>query len=1029
MIWAEGPRERSGAPGRAAAAGQTRAPAHPFALSVGELRGTLRGLAFDGPAQPAGAVVWLPTVEDAGGRAGEARRGGLVGLAPVGARSAAASAAEGAARLLPWRVVGLAIPLATAVEWLPHVLRADGRRDDVALGPDVRFWALAGRWALELLEAGRVVPSVERRPDGDRQAVWRPALGGSDERRRLRGLAEAMPPACRAWTGDVGAVPAAELLEAFLDAAVDALARGWLGGAAWPEARWLLRQDMPAGAGRWLEALGARQSAARLSARRSNGLGDAVFGWTGSAVGAHGRPFRLCLRLSAPVPEGTRGGSAWRLDYGLQAVDDPTVLVPAAAVWRVEAAVARLAGRRVEEPQELLLAELGRAGRICAPVADSLVEARPEGVDLSTEAAYRFLREDLPALEEAGVGVVAPSWWTRRGARRRLGLKLRLRPARAGVGGAAAGGLGVDALVEYDWRVALGDEEISREEFERLAAQKAPLVQLRGEWIELRPEEVDGAERFWRGRPPRGELTAGQALRLGLGGEATGLPLVSVEAEGWLEELLASVPDQLGELPEPPGFAGELRPYQRRGLAWLNFMRAHGLGACLADDMGLGKTVQTIGLLLHARAERPTLLVCPTSVLGNWVRELERFGPGLRVLVHHGHERPAEAGFADVVAQHDVVLTTYGLVHRDEARLGAIEWAGVVLDEAQNVKNPGSRSSRAARRLNAGYRLALTGTPVENRLGELWSIMEFLNPGFLGSAEGFKRRFAVPIEREGDGERAEELRRLVGPFVLRRLKTDPTIVRDLPEKLEMKVFTTLTREQATLYEAVVQDMLGKIADVEGTERRGLILATLTRLKQVCNHPAHFQGDGSVLAHRSGKLARLEEMLEELLAAGDQALVFTQFAEWGGRLRTYLQSRLDQEVLYLHGGTPAEERDKLVARFQSPDGPSVFVLSLRAGGVGLNLTRANHVFHYDRWWNPAVETQATDRAYRIGQTRTVEVHTFVTAGTLEERIDALIESKRALADAVIGTGESWLTELSTEELRSLLTLRQAVIADT
>jgi SNF2 family DNA or RNA helicase len=415
-------------------------------------------------------------------------------------------------------------------------------------------------------------------------------------------------------------------------------------------------------------------------------------------------------------------------------------------------------------------------------------------------------------------------------------------------------------------------------------------------------------------------------------------------------------------------------------------------------------------------------------VLGNWVRELAKFGPELRVLVHHGLERPDEKGFAKAAREHDVVLTTYGLVHRDEARLAGVDWAAIVLDEAQNVKNPSARSSRAARRLVTPFRVALTGTPVENRLGELWSIMEFLNPGFLGTAEGFKRRFARPIEREGDADRAQELRRLVTPFVLRRLKSDPTIVRDLPEKLEMKVYTTLTREQATLYEAVVQDMLGKIADAEGTERRGLILATLTKLKQVCNHPAHFLGDDTPLPNRSGKLTRLEEMLDELLAAGDQALIFTQFAEFGGRLRAHLQSHLGQEVLYLHGGTPAEERDRLVARFQSPDGPSVFVLSLRAGGVGLNLTRANHVFHYDRWWNPAVESQATDRAYRIGQSRTVEVHTFITAGTLEERIDGLIESKRALVEAVIGTGESWLTELSTDELRSLLTLRQAVIAD-
>jgi SNF2 family DNA or RNA helicase len=488
---------------------------------------------------------------------------------------------------------------------------------------------------------------------------------------------------------------------------------------------------------------------------------------------------------------------------------------------------------------------------------------------------------------------------------------------------------------------------------------------------------------------------------------------------------------RLAELPEPPGFVGQLRPYQRRGFAWLTFMRQHRLGACLADDMGLGKTVQTTALFLHDRArgqEGSVLIVCPASVLGNWQRELARFGPGLRVMVHHGPRRTGADEFAEAARGHDVVLTTYALLHRDEARLGEVAWAGLVLDEAQNVKNAGARTSRAARRLKAGYRVALTGTPVENRLGELWSIMEVLNSGFLGSAEAFRRRFAVPIERDRDADRADELRRLVGPLILRRLKSDPAVIRDLPEKLELKDYPPLTREQASLYEAVVRDMLTRIRESEGVERRGLILAALTKLKQVCNHPAHYLGDGSALAGRSGKLMRLEEMLEEAIAEGDHTLVFTQFAEWGGRLRTHLGERLGCEVLYLYGGTPVPERDRMVQRFQAEGGPPVFVLSLRAGGVGLNLTRANRVVHYDRWWNPAVEAQATDRAFRIGQTRNVQVHAFVCAGTLEERIDGLIESKRALAEAVIGAGESWLTELSTDELRSLLELRQAVIVD-
>ncbi|GAC1351589.1 MAG: hypothetical protein NVSMB1_06060 [Polyangiales bacterium] len=442
--------------------------------------------------------------------------------------------------------------------------------------------------------------------------------------------------------------------------------------------------------------------------------------------------------------------------------------------------------------------------------------------------------------------------------------------------------------------------------------------------------------------------------------------------------------------------------------------------------MGLGKTVQYLAYLL-GRVDaaptngRPTLLVAPTSVVGNWEREIERFAPSLSVIRHYGADRlrnaaefPSKPG--------SMVLTTYGLLRRDAELLAQVDWSVVALDEAQNIKNAASATAHAARSLRASHRFALTGTPVENRLAELWSIFEFANPGLLGPLETFRSEFAVPIERYGNSEAAERLRRIVGPFLLRRLKSDPAIIQDLPAKNEMKMICTLTREQATLYKAVVDEEMRRIEEASGIERRGRVLALLTFLKQICNHPAQYLSERGPLRDRSGKLARITEMLEEAIAAGDRALVFTQYREMGNRLVSHLEESLDCEVVFLHGGTPKNARDEMVRRFQDdPGGPRVFVLSLKAGGTGLNLTRASHVFHYDRWWNPAVEDQATDRAYRIGQKRAVQVHKLVCAGTVEEKVDRLLEQKRNLASKVVGSGEKWITEMGDSELRDLFAL--------
>jgi non-specific serine/threonine protein kinase len=783
----------------------------------------------------------------------------------------------------------------------------------------------------------------------------------------------------------------------------------------------------------WLRGLAATDPRVEVATASAAWLRETLDAWRRGAVPPAG-PLRTCFRLVEP--SGEPPGGRWRLELLLQATDEPSLLVPAAEVWRAVRSLTTLV-RRVEHPQEQLLTDLGRASRLYPELERALRAARPTALELDAAGAHRFLREAAPALMATGFGVLLPGWWDRR--RARLGMRLTARPAAQARPAATSAGFGLETLVDYRWELALGEEPLTAEELAELARLKVPLVRLRGQWVELDPERLARGLEFLE-LHGAGAMPASEALRVALGLEdelAPALPLTAVQASDWLGDLLSGAAERrLEPVGTPAGFRGRLRPYQERGLAWLSFLGSLGLGACLADDMGLGKTIQLLALLVAERGQArvrtgppaPTLLVCPMSVVGNWQREAEWFEPDLTVHVHHGAERLAGEELARAVAEADLVLTTYGLAVRDVQALAAIEWGRVVLDEAQNIKNAAAKQAQAVRALKAAQRVALSGTPVENRLAELWSIMEFLNPGLLGSAGAFRSRYAVPIERDGDEQAAAGLRRATQPFLLRRLKTDRSIIADLPAKLEMKVLCNLTAEQASLYQAVVDDMLARIEESEGIERRGLVLATMSKLKQVCNHPAQLLQDGSRLAGRSGKLARLEEVLEEVLAGGGKALCFTQFAELGELLRAHLCGRFGREVLFLHGGTPKRRRDAMVARFQDEPEPALFVVSLKAGGTGLNLTAANHVIHFDRWWNPAVEDQATDRAFRIGQRKDVQVRKLVCIGTLEERIDALIEDKKALAELVVGSGEAWLTELSTERLRELVALAPEAVSE-
>jgi non-specific serine/threonine protein kinase len=885
---------------------------------------------------------------------------------------------------------------------------------DVQVGDSVRFLAEMARFAADLVRRGRVVPLITHEgQDAVPAARWRPVLAAGDADRRLELIAR-MPAAARCAERRADVASAADdLFDAALRALVDGAARTWLVRFPRPPRR--------PGAGvvdAWLRSLAASTPLVRGAAEDVDELADALRDWA-SAGAAEDDALRTCFRLVPPEDGRERG---WAIEMALQLRDDPTVSVPAAEVWHGPELETTVLGHRLLEPRARLAGDARRAARVF-PALGAAFDDVPGRVAIDATEALAFLREATPQLEARGFGVIAPAWWVNRASR--LGARVRFRP-HVDTAPAASGLLGLDGICDIDWEVVLGGTAISLEELRGLAAQQAPLVRARGQWVEVDPRIIARAVRLLEEGTHGRSLPVGEALRtvLGESDEWEGLPLVDVAADGWLGALLSDDVDAIEEVSDPTTLHGELRPYQRRGLAWLAFTMRHGLGALLADDMGLGKTVQLLALLLAERepgeALAPTLLVCPMSLVENWRHEAARFAPSLTVAIHHGPER-ARGDAGTIYADADLVLTTYALASRDVDELAAVTWGRVVLDEAQAVKNPQSGVARAIRRLAAPHRVALTGTPVENRLGDLWAIMDFLNPGLLGTAAAFGRRFAQPIEREGDTGAAERLTRLTRPFILRRLKTDRDVIADLPEKVEMKVYVTLTPEQAALYAATVDEMLAKIAERSGIERRGLVLATLTRLKQVCDHPTLLLRDGSATAERSGKLALLDEILDEILEAGERALVFTQYAEMGHLLQAHLARSLDREVLYLHGGVSRGARTTMVRRFEEPDGPSVFVLSLKAGGAGLNLVAANHVIHYDRWWNPAVEQQATDRAFRIGQTRDVQVRKLICTGTVEDRIDGLIEGKRDLADRIVGGGESWLATLDTDQLREIVTL--------
>lgn len=888
-------------------------------------------------------------------------------------------------RIVQREILGFDVAIEHALRSLTS-LSADARVSD-----SLRCFSLAAKLGLELAAQQRVVPTVK-----DGMARWAALLTRQADRRRADLLATALPPAARAEPvvqRPLRLRSAGEVVRRFLDAIVDVLyrQRAYPG----PSRGWMRA---------WADGLRDEDASFSLRDARWQAMPERIAAWAASAEAPTPR-----VGFALQLPNASDG--RFPLELRLFPPGDDTTSVPLVPAWR-DGSVVTIGGHTYPRPAEAALRGLARAAQLHSSLKGCLDGPEPSNLRLDANEAWAFLDQGRTALNLAGFVVQLPAEFRDRGQHR---LKARIR-----LGSKSGEPLG-DAL-GFSWEILVNGRILSGREFSEIIAAEKPIVKWRDRWVFFDPADL---ERLPRDLSERGSMPLPDALRAVLTGDHEG---VEVIADANLTRLLGALREP-PDLPQPKRLEATLRRYQRQGYSWLSTLGEFGLGALLADDMGLGKTIQLIAHVL-ARADqghrdpRPSLVVCPTSVLGNWERELARFAPALTPLRWHGHGREEES-----LADCDVVLTTYGLLVRDVDRLGRIEWDVVALDEAQSIKNPDSQRARAARQLTARQRVALTGTPVENRLEELWSVMEFIVPGLLGPRRTFLREVAVPIERFGDDEVAAKLRVTVSPFLLRRVKTDPNVIDDLPDKVERREYCLLTTEQRSLYEEEVDRAMEQIAQSSDLERRGHVLAMLTALKQICNHPLQFlkkrtENPDLTLAGRSGKLDRLTERIESIADIGDRAVVFTQYREMGDLLQLHLTSLLSSAVPFLHGGTPIQQRDAMVRSFQDdPQAPPVLLVSLRAGGTGLNLTRATHVLHYDRWWNPAVEDQATDRAYRIGQHETVMVHKMVCEGTLEERIDQLLDEKRELFRTVVGSGERWVTELDDDQLRALVMLAQ------
>jgi SNF2 family DNA or RNA helicase len=894
-----------------------------------------------------------------------------------------------------WKINAIHISIPGAVKLMLNI-NSINKDKKLVFGSDIKFWSSVSLLIIDLLKRGKLIPGIIEE-NGFIRSRWIPLFETSEEQEIIYTLAQNMPESCLMM--NYGYTDKESILRAFVNNSVDMLSREFCSG--------VYSNIITKNTGdiyKWVHSLSTRDSLVSYS--RSLAIMK-IREWTERVYKRTESPLKIGFKISPQEDE----ESDWKLEIMIQSKLNPDFIAPLGDVMDPKSEGASFIKKFTAFPEEFVLESFGIASMIFPPLKKGYKESFPSVIYLTTDEAYDMLKEYGNLLMDAGFSFIVPDWWRKN---RNPAIKINIKNE------TGKGILNSEAILRYNLDIVIDGETIPEEYLLKLANMEIPLVKISGKWVELSSRQIKSALKMLE--KGKNGVTLPELLSMDI--DKDSLPIEEITGNKKVMDLINL---NIKNIKAPASLNAKLRDYQNTGLSWLSGITETGFGCCLADDMGLGKTVEVISYILSRKEKNnfkgTSIIICPTSLIANWEHEIKKFAPSLNVLIHHGSKRKKDDDFISNIANFDIVLTSYSIATRDSSILRSLNWDGVIIDEAQYIKNRLTKQSNAIKSFKSNYRIAMTGTPVENRLDELWSIFDFINPGYLGPQKTFRENFEIPVERETDRHALAVLSRLTRPFILRRLKNDKKVAPDLPEKNEMKLYVSVTKEQAVLYDKLVNEMMESIKSADNIKRRGIVLATITKLKRVLDYPSLVTGDKNINMDRSFKLKRLIDMLYEIGENNEKALIFTQYKDTGKILKELIEREMNEETMFLSGESSTKLRDTMINRFQDISGPGIFIVSLRAGGFGLNLTAATNVIHFDRWWNPAVENQATDRAYRIGQTKNVNVYKFVTSGTIEEKIDELIESKSMIMDQVVTSGESWITNLSNDKLKEILRLRK------